>query len=113
MVIVIAFLAAGLVPPSNGQRFVERDPIAELVRENPVQPVPDPPRLHPLPLGYVPPRRVTPPMRRFADKVLALKLPLGHWHVKTIAKRKVLARSEMHGDHRGVSIYVKLQRAAK
>lgn len=104
-------LAAGLLPPSNGVRFVDEDPVA-YHRRHALDPVAEPsPSALGRPRGWVVPARVTVPMRRWADKVLARRLPIGARRVKVIGRVRVLARVEWHRSgnapwHRGVSLYV-------
>lgn len=118
MILAASLLAAGLVPPANGVRYVEPDVFAEIRRSVPVVP----PKSEPAPsklarlVGWVPAARVTPGMRRWADKVLSLGLPIGRTrHRRFTRSGWVLARVELHQHqggpvHRGVSLYVRAGR---
>jgi hypothetical protein len=116
MVTVLAFLAAGLLPPSNGVRRVEPDPIAEIRRQVPAKPVlvrepcPEPLKR---PAGWIVASRVTPKERRWADRVLtANRGRVGAKAFRNVAGRPLLARIEWHwwperGWHKGTTLYVR------
>src|SRR5687767_13210210 len=107
----LTLLSAGLVPPSNGVRFIEPDPFVEIRREADRRP--EPTRLARLP-GWTPARRVTTKERRWAEKVLRLNSRLGAFVIRRVDRREVLGRVEIHqhpgGEpHRGVSLYVRVK----
>lgn len=115
MIGVFALLAAGLVPPSNGVRFIEPDPFEEIRRAVPAPTFDrdEAPQRRCRPPGWVVAMRVTPAMRRWADRVLVKNRRIGAFVVRRFPKvGEVLARVEWHrhGDgprHRGVSLYVR------
>ncbi len=111
MIAELALLAAGLVPPSNGARRVVPSDVP-VINWEPIEWEPDAPKQPAKLRGWVPASRVTPTMRKWADRVLRLNERIGAFVVRRFGKTDVLARVEWHrhGDgpwHRGVSLYVR------